>query len=60
MLKSHSIQNLCLGCQGKFVVYNCSAPIYAIVLEKLNAVLDWRDFAGPTNSEMAKKIAPSR
>lgn len=29
-------------------------------MEKLNAVLDWRDLAGPTNSEKAKESAPSR
>lgn len=35
-----------------------SAPIYAMVLEKENAVKAWRELAGPTNSEKAREISP--
>jgi hypothetical protein len=34
-------------------------PIYALVLERENAVGAWRELAGPTNSVKAKEIAPS-
>jgi nucleoside diphosphate kinase len=37
-----------------------SAPIYAMVLEKKDAVPQWRELAGPTNSEKAREIAPHR
>jgi nucleoside diphosphate kinase len=37
-----------------------SAPIYAMVLKKENAIKDWRDLAGPTNSELARQVAPQR
>ncbi|KAF9972900.1 hypothetical protein BGZ73_003902 [Actinomortierella ambigua] len=35
-----------------------SAPVYAMVLEKDNAIADWRTFIGPTNSEKARAEAP--
>ncbi|KAF9165494.1 hypothetical protein DFQ27_005874 [Actinomortierella ambigua] len=35
-----------------------SAPVYAMVLEKDNAIVDWRTFIGPTNSEKARAEAP--
>ena len=44
----------------KLVTWMSSAPIYAMVLEKSNAIADWRKLAGPTNSEEARKIAPER
>jgi nucleoside diphosphate kinase len=37
-----------------------SAPIYALVLEKKDAVSQWRELAGPTNSEKAREVAPHR
>ena len=38
----------------------CSAPIYAMVLEGENGITAWRDLAGPTNSNTAREIAPTR
>jgi nucleoside diphosphate kinase len=35
-------------------------PIYALVLEKENAIGAWRELAGPTNSAKAKEIVPDR
>ncbi|KAG0237907.1 hypothetical protein BGW42_008007 [Actinomortierella wolfii] len=35
-----------------------SAPVYALVLEKDNAIADWRAFIGPTDSEKARLQAP--
>ncbi|RKP27067.1 nucleoside-diphosphate kinase, partial [Syncephalis pseudoplumigaleata] len=35
-----------------------SAPIYAMVLEKENAIAAWRELMGPTNSEKAREEAP--
>ncbi|KAI8907831.1 nucleoside diphosphate kinase [Gorgonomyces haynaldii] len=35
-----------------------SAPIYALVLEKSEAVKQWRQLAGPTNSEKARQEFP--
>ncbi|KAI8895584.1 nucleoside diphosphate kinase [Globomyces pollinis-pini] len=40
------------------VVWMSGAPIYAIVLEKENAINAWRELAGPTNSVKAREIAP--
>jgi len=37
-----------------------SAPIYAMKLEKENAVKAWRELMGPTNSEKARETAPQR
>ena len=31
-----------------------------MVLEKKNAVTDWRELAGPTDTEKAKETAPKR
>lgn len=39
-------------------VFLFSAPIYAIVLEKEDAIKSWRTLAGPTNSILARQIAP--
>ncbi|KAJ3087275.1 thioredoxin domain-containing protein 6 [Quaeritorhiza haematococci] len=36
-----------------------SAPIYAMVLEREDAVAKWRELAGPTNSEKARETAPN-
>jgi len=36
------------------------SPIYAMKLEKINAVKAWRELMGPTNSEKAREIAPNR
>ena len=44
----------------KLVTWMSSVPIYAMVLEKSNAIADWRKLAGPTNSEEAREIAPER
>ncbi|KAJ3197542.1 hypothetical protein HK101_002845 [Irineochytrium annulatum] len=35
-----------------------SAPIYAMVLEKVDAIIGWRKLAGPTNSEKAREESP--
>jgi len=37
-----------------------SAPIYAMKLERIDAVLAWRALMGPTNSEKAREEAPNR
>jgi len=37
-----------------------SSPIYAMKLEKENAVKEWRKLMGPTNSEKARKDEPQR
>ncbi|KAJ3101241.1 Thioredoxin domain-containing protein 3 [Phlyctochytrium bullatum] len=36
-----------------------SAPIYAMVLRKENAIKAWRELAGPTNSEKARETSPN-
>jgi nucleoside diphosphate kinase len=40
--------------------YNFSAPIYALVLEKKDAILAWRTLMGPTNSIKARDEVPNR
>jgi hypothetical protein len=35
-----------------------SAPLYAVVLERENAVLAWREFIGPTDPDVAREKAP--
>jgi len=37
-----------------------SSPIYAMKLEKADAVKSWRTLMGPTNSEKARETAPQR
>jgi nucleoside diphosphate kinase len=37
-----------------------SAPIYAMVLERNDAIKAWRTLAGPTNSNTARETAPER
>ena len=37
-----------------------SAPIYAMKLEKADAIKSWRSLMGPTNSEKARETAPQR
>jgi len=37
-----------------------SSPIYAMKLDRVNAVRSWRALMGPTNSEKAREIAPER
>ncbi|RUP51304.1 multifunctional nucleoside diphosphate kinase/apyrimidinic endonuclease/3'-phosphodiesterase [Jimgerdemannia flammicorona] len=39
-------------------VWISSKPIYALVLEKEDAVKEWRNLLGPTNSEKARAEAP--
>jgi len=38
----------------------CSEPIYAMKLQKEDAVKSWRTLMGPTNSEKARAEAPQR
>ncbi|CAF0999287.1 unnamed protein product [Rotaria magnacalcarata] len=40
------------------VAFMTSAPIVAMVLAKENAVQQWRDLIGPTNSNVAKETHP--
>lgn len=42
------------------VKWMTSAPIYAMVLEREDAVRSWRELIGPTNAEQARKDAPNR
>ena len=44
--------------QVSHIKFNHSAPIYALVLEKENAVMDWRDLAG--NLYKILKIRPNQ
>jgi len=37
-----------------------SAPIVAMVLAKENAIQQWRELIGPTNSNVAKETHPDR
>lgn len=37
-----------------------SAPIYALVLEKQNAIKAWRELMGPTNAIKAREEQPNR
>jgi nucleoside diphosphate kinase len=37
-----------------------SAPIVAMVLAKENAIQQWRELIGPTNSGVAKETYPDR
>jgi nucleoside diphosphate kinase len=37
-----------------------SAPIYALVLEKEQAVESWRQLMGPTDSNKARQNEPNR
>lgn len=39
---------------------SCSAPIYAMILEKENAIQDWRSLMGPTDATKAREIDPTR
>lgn len=45
---------------GKLVNFMTSGPIWTIVLAKKNAVSQWRELVGPTNSTLAREIAPER
>ncbi|KAJ3051485.1 NME NM23 member 5, partial [Rhizophlyctis rosea] len=36
-----------------------SAPVYAMILERENAILTWGDLAGPTNSNTVRETAPT-
>ncbi|KAJ3051896.1 thioredoxin domain-containing protein 6 [Rhizophlyctis rosea] len=47
------------GFYGELVGWMSSEPIYAMVLEKINAIKDWRELAGPTNSEKARETHPN-
>ncbi|KAI8925457.1 nucleoside diphosphate kinase [Entophlyctis helioformis] len=40
------------------VAWMSSAPIYAMVLEKVDGIKGWRALAGPTNSEKARETSP--
>jgi len=37
-----------------------SAPIVAMILAKENAIQQWRELIGPTNSSVAKETHPDR
>jgi nucleoside-diphosphate kinase len=37
-----------------------SAPIVAMILAKENAIQQWRELIGPTNSNIAKESHPNR
>lgn len=43
----------------KLVGFMSSGPIMAIALAKTNAIQEWRDLMGPTNSEKAREEAPN-
>ncbi|KAI8995899.1 nucleoside diphosphate kinase [Gaertneriomyces semiglobifer] len=43
----------------ELVAWMSSGPVYAMVLEKEDAVTEWRELAGPTDSEVARKTAPN-
>ena len=43
---------------GDLVKFMTSGEIYALKLERRNAILGWRALMGPTNSEAARKEAP--
>ncbi|KAJ3285254.1 thioredoxin domain-containing protein 6, partial [Borealophlyctis nickersoniae] len=47
------------GFFGDLVAWMSSAPIYAAVLEKENAISAWRELAGPTDSNKSRQIAPT-
>jgi nucleoside diphosphate kinase len=44
---------------GTLCNWMSSAPIYALILEKVGAIKEWRALAGPTNSETARSSAPT-
>jgi nucleoside diphosphate kinase len=41
-------------------VCGSSGPVLAMVLEKPNAVAEWRSLIGPTDSQQARLDAPDR
>jgi len=43
----------------KLVGFMSSGPIMALALAKTNAIQEWRDLMGPTNSEKARNEAPN-
>ncbi|KNC98195.1 uncharacterized protein SPPG_06597 [Spizellomyces punctatus DAOM BR117] len=47
------------GFYESLVEWMSSAPVYAMVLEREDAIQAWRDLAGPTNAEKAREIAPN-
>ena len=44
----------------KLVDFMSSGPIWALVLSKPGAILQWRSIMGPTNSDKARQEAPRR
>ncbi|XP_068659166.1 probable nucleoside diphosphate kinase 5 isoform X2 [Aristolochia californica] len=44
----------------KLITYMTSGPVYLMVLEKVNAVSDWRNLIGPTDARKAKVSHPTR
>jgi len=42
------------------VAFMTSAPIVAMILAKENAIQQWRELIGPTNSVVAKQSDPNR
>ncbi|OAP19605.1 hypothetical protein AXX17_AT1G18270 [Arabidopsis thaliana] len=44
---------MCVNC-----IFETSGPVLVMVLEKRNAVSDWRDLIGPTDAEKAKISHP--
>eukprot|EP01084_Bolivina_argentea_P255191 429143_1 len=47
------------GFYDELVNFMCSGPIYALKLEKSNAIKSWRTLMGPTKYEQAKKESPN-
>lgn len=47
------------GFFDELVGFMSSGPIFALKLEKVNAIKDWRALMGPTKYETAKKDAPN-
>jgi len=38
---------------GELVEFMCSGPIFVLLLEKENAIVDWRELMGNTNPQLA-------
>ncbi|KAI9333322.1 nucleoside diphosphate kinase [Obelidium mucronatum] len=51
-------EHLGKGFYEELTTWMSSAPIYALVLEKPAAIKEWRNLAGPTNSNKARESAP--
>ncbi|KAJ3212625.1 thioredoxin domain-containing protein 6 [Entophlyctis luteolus] len=51
-------EHLGKGFYEELTTWMSSAPIYALILEKPAAVKEWRNLAGPTNSNKARESSP--